>query len=95
MSQTNSKITYEQAQKIVIKTRNFYINSIIYVLVNLLLLGIDIIPDGRWDWSFWVIGGWGLTLAFEAFGVYAPNLNMYKKWEEKRIEEVMKNKNEY
>ena len=89
MSQKTSQFTYEQAKKQVVKTRNFYINFAIYILVNLLLLGIDIYPDGRWDWSFWVIGGWGLALGFEVAYVYAPNLNMYKKWEEKEIQKMM------
>jgi hypothetical protein len=89
MSQTNPKITYEQAKKQVIKTRNFYINFAIYVLVNARLFGIDWIPDKSWDWSFWVIAGWGLGLMFEAASVYFPNLNFYKKWEEEKIQEML------
>jgi|688.fasta_scaffold385108_3 hypothetical protein len=90
MSQKTSQITREQAKTQVIKTRNFYINSIIYILVNLLLLGIDILPDGLWDWSFWVIFGWGLGLMFEAISIYGPTSQLYQKWEEEKIDEVMK-----
>jgi hypothetical protein len=89
MSQKSSKISYEQAKKQVVKTRNFYINFTIYILVNLLLLGIDILPDGRWNWSFWVIFGWGIGLVFEAFAVYGPTSDLYKKWEEEKIDKAM------
>lgn len=92
MSEKTPQITYEQAKKQVLKTRNFYINFATYVLVNLLLLGVDILPDGTWDWSFWVISGWGLGLIFEGFGVFGVNFNFYKKWEEKKVEELIRKK---
>lgn len=90
MSQNNPQISYEQAKKQIIKTRNFYLNLTIYTFVNLLLLAIDVLPDRSWDWSFWVIFGWGIGIVFEAASLYIPNPNFYKNWEEKKIQDLMK-----
>jgi hypothetical protein len=38
--------------------------------VNLLLVGIWSITDPGYFWPIWVIGGWGIGLAFQAYDAY-------------------------
>jgi hypothetical protein len=41
-----------------------------YVLVNLFLVGIWALSDQGYFWPAWVIGGWGIGLAFQAYDAY-------------------------
>jgi hypothetical protein len=41
-----------------------------YILVNLLLIGIWALGDQGYFWPVWVIGGWGIGLAFQAYDAY-------------------------
>ena len=52
------------------KKQNFRNSLIAYVLVNLLLIGIWAISDSDSFWPIWVIGGWGIGLAFQAYDAY-------------------------
>lgn len=52
------------------KKQNFKNSLIAYVLVNLFLIGIWAISDSDDFWPIWVIGGWGLGLAFQAYDTY-------------------------
>lgn len=52
------------------KKENFRNSLIAYVLVNLFLIGIWAISDSDNFWPIWVIGAWGLGLAFQAYDTY-------------------------
>jgi hypothetical protein len=40
------------------------------VVVNALLVGIWALTGADYFWPIWVIGGWGIGLAFQAYGAY-------------------------
>jgi hypothetical protein len=52
------------------KKQNFRNSLIAYVLVNLFLIGIWAISDSDNFWPIWVIGAWGLGLAFQAWDTF-------------------------
>jgi len=42
----------------------------VYVCVNLVLIGIWALSGAGYFWPGWVIGGWGIAIAFQAWDVY-------------------------
>ncbi len=43
-----------------------------YVIVNAFLIVIWAVSGAGYFWPVWVIGGWGLGLAFTAYKAYGP-----------------------
>ena len=41
-----------------------------YLVVNALLIGTWAVSGAGYFWPVWVIGGWGIGLAFQAWGAY-------------------------
>jgi hypothetical protein len=41
-----------------------------YLVVNALLVGIWAVTGADYFWPIWVIGGWGIGLAFQGWGAY-------------------------
>jgi hypothetical protein len=52
------------------KKQNFRTSLVAYVIVNAFLVGIWALSDAGTFWPIWVIGGWGLGLAFQAYDAY-------------------------
>jgi hypothetical protein len=50
--------------------RDFRSHVAAYVLVNALLIAIWAFSGGGYFWPIWVIIGWGIGLAFNAWAVY-------------------------
>jgi 2TM domain len=50
--------------------RAFKQTAFAYVVVNLVLIGIWALSGADYFWPIWVIGGWGIGLAFQAYGAY-------------------------
>ncbi|MEM1322841.1 MAG: 2TM domain-containing protein [Bacteroidota bacterium] len=77
---------YEQARKRVKKRREFYGNSIAWVLTCSFLLFINLNTS---PWHLWVIYpflGWGISVAVQAYEVYGPTND---DWEDREIEREM------
>lgn len=89
---------YQQAKRHVKKIKGFYIHAMVYVLVNLFLIGLKAAKYGSWEdfWNqnqFWGIGFWGIGLAIHGLSVFIPSFFLGKDWEEKKIQEILeKNK---
>lgn len=47
-----------------------YRHALVYVLVNLLLIGINLLTGIGTLWCVWPLLGWGLGLAIHAAGVF-------------------------
>jgi hypothetical protein len=60
----------DQAIQSLKKKAHFRASLAAYVIVNLFLIGIWAISDSDSFWPIWVIGAWGLGLAFQAYGTY-------------------------
>jgi hypothetical protein len=52
------------------RKRAFKQTAFAYVVVNLLLVGIWAVSGAGYFWPVWVIGGWGIGLAFQGWHVY-------------------------
>ncbi len=55
------------------KRRGFYRHALAYVLFNALLIVIWAVGGRGFFWPVFVLVGWGIGLAFNAFDVFAPN----------------------
>lgn len=54
-----------------LKRKQAFRNSLIsYVLVNAVLVVIWAVSGSGYFWPVWVIGGWGIGLAFQAYHAY-------------------------
>lgn len=88
---------YLRAQKRVKKVKGFYVHLIVYLLVNIFLIGTIGFFSGYNN--IWVFGNfltpffWGIGLVFHAIGVFGPNLVFGKEWEDRKIKEYMDKEN--
>jgi uncharacterized membrane protein len=83
----NADDQYEQAQRRVRRLRGFYIHLLVYVVVNLGLLGLNLVT-GRPLWFFWATGGWGIGLLAHALSVAGWRF-LGREWEERKIRELL------
>lgn len=89
----NDNQEYEDARKRVKELKGFYSNLVTYVIVNIFLAAVNIITSPGHYWFIWVVIGWGIGLAFQAFSVFGKNILFGRQWEERKIKEYMdKNK---
>jgi uncharacterized membrane protein len=56
------------------RKRGFQIHLLVYVLVNIFLIGIWAVTGAGFLWPIFPLLGWGTGLAFHAWGVYAPHV---------------------
>jgi 2TM domain len=66
----NEEERREAAVKRLKDKREFRNHVAAYVLVNGLLVAIWALSGGGYFWPIWVIAGWGIGLAFNAWAVY-------------------------
>ena len=66
----NDEERREAAVKRLKDKRDFRNHVVAYVLVNALLISIWAFSGGGYFWPIWVIVGWGVGLAFNAWAVY-------------------------
>ena len=60
----------EQAIKAIKRKRDFKAHLVAYVIVNAFLVLVWYLSTGGYFWPIWVIGGWGIGLAFNAWEAY-------------------------
>jgi hypothetical protein len=81
---------------------SFRANALSYVLVNLFLIGIWWFSsggesptlgrtEGAYFWPIWPILGWGLGLAFHAYGAYGGGSGAVAREEEKLRQKYKQN----
>jgi hypothetical protein len=90
----HEKELYKLAQKRIKEIKGFYIHLIVYVVVNIFLFVINSsllskgninIHFGNFNLAFF----WGIGVAAHCASVFGPNLFLGKKWEEKKIKEIL------
>ena len=68
---TDEEDLRKEAVKSIQRKQSFKQTAFAYVVVNLLLIGIWAISGtDTYFWPIWVIGGWGIGLAFQAYDAY-------------------------
>lgn len=95
-NQDSNREAYEMARKKVKKLKNFYTHLIVYILVNayILIKHYSNLTEGEPFFSFETFSTaffWGIGLVANAFSVFVPYFVLGKDWEEKKINEYMKN----
>ena len=60
----------KQAREVVKKRRDFAAHVVSYVVINAMLIGIWAISGGGYFWPAWVMLGWGVGLALNAWDVF-------------------------
>jgi 2TM domain len=63
---------YNQAKARVEAKLGFYRHAIIYLLVNLLLLGINLSESPEYLWVKWPVFGWGIGLLAHGLSIFTP-----------------------
>ncbi len=88
------KELYNLAQKRIKEIKGFYIHLIVFILVNLFifLLNSNILSGGEIQIKISIFSlpfFWGIGLLAHWASVFGPNLFLGKKWEEKKIQEIL------
>lgn len=93
MEKTNQK--YLEAQKRVKELREFYNHLFTFIVINILLAGINYYTnEWAYPWFLWATFGWGIGLAFDAMKTFRLNPVFNKEWEERKIREYMEKDNQ-
>ncbi|MBW7675347.1 2TM domain-containing protein [Chryseobacterium chendengshani] len=88
------RIRYRAAEKRVKKLKGFYIHSIVFVFVNVLILVLKMTKlypeENFWSWEYLKLPlFWGIGLAAPGVSVFFPTVILGKRWEEEKIRELM------
>ncbi len=84
---------YQKAKKQVKEIKGFYSHLLSYVLVMMILAFINLKYTPEYIWFFWPLLGWGIGLFFHALKVFNWFPILDKNWEEKKIQQFMKEEN--
>lgn len=94
LSDNNIEEKYIQARKQLDELKGFYYHLITYILVIPFLIFINYKTYWDFHWFWFPILGWGIGLAFHAFHVFVNNNMLGKKWEQRKIEQFMREEEE-
>ena len=99
MEDRNKIDRYLEAQKQVEEIKGFYIHLVVYIIVNAFIIYGILSSIGLDQLNFWTFSTaifWGIGLFFHGYHLFGKNLLFGKKWEERKIKELMdKDKNEF
>lgn len=68
--------------------RAFWSHLASYVIVNAFLFGVDLMSDGRIEWAYWPLMGWGVGILFHALSTFNTHSEDFRK----EFEEWKKNR---
>jgi two-component system LytT family sensor kinase len=86
---------YVRARKRVEELKGFYYSLISYFLVIPFLIFIWYrYSQHTIQWFWFPVFGWGISLIFQAYRVYVDNGALGAKWEERKIQEYMREEDE-
>ena len=84
---------YRRAKEHIDNLRGFYIHATIYGIFVVFFIGLNI-RSSDFPWAIFPIAGWGLGLLGHASQTFKYNFIFGKKWEAKKIRELMKEEEE-
>jgi len=91
MKTTTSHTNYENARKRLENLKGLYWSVFAYIIVIPFLIFINF--KTSWHehkWFFYPMLGWGVGIAFQAYEVYGKDKYFGKSWENRKLEEFMK-----
>ncbi len=105
MEQDSKKdLAYLLAKHRAEKLKRFYLHSIIYLLLNPVIMAWKVIQDlnngADFNEAFFNFNAfstaiiWGLVLAIHAFSVFGPNVILGNDWEERKLKQYMREEEE-
>jgi 2TM domain len=81
----------EIATKRVRARRGFFWHVIVYVVINLFLIGIWYFTGKGYFWPGWVLGGWGIALILNAIAAFGKeDIWAEREAVEKEVERIKK-----
>lgn len=95
MEKYSKKSRYDRAKKKVAKIKGFYTHSIVYVIVNVLLLIVIYTGHGSVT-EFWNLGsfstaiGWGIGLLVHGVSVFGKDAFFGASWEKQKMQQFLK-----
>jgi len=90
LSDNNLEDKYIKAHQQVEELKGFYYNLVSYILVIPFLIFINYRTSWEFQWFWFPLFGWGLGLSFHAYHVFINNGFLGRKWEQRKIEEFMR-----
>ena len=85
----DEQANYERARRRVQQLRGFYVHLVVYVLVNVFLVGLNLFATPNRLWFYWPLFGWGIGIAIHAAAVFGGGWLWGNAWEERKIREFM------
>ena len=82
------KAAYQRARRKVAQIKGLCVHTTVYCIVIGGLFLINLLNGRPW-WFLWAALGWGVGLAFHAFGVYGTDALFGHDWEERKARELM------
>lgn len=80
----------QKAKEQVVKMKKFYNSLFSYAIFITALAGLNYYVNGfSHPWFLWAALGWGIGLLFQAGDAFQWNLGFGKKWEEKKVKELL------
>jgi uncharacterized integral membrane protein len=91
---TLEQIRYEDAVKKVKKLKGFYTHSLVYVVINIMVIIANVQNDEPGESffqfkTFMTAFFWGIGLLAHAMGAFIPYFILGKDWEERKINQLM------
>lgn len=80
---------YNKAKKKVEELKGFYGHLASFIMVNLVLIGINLATSPNHLWFYWATMGWGIGLFFHALKTFDYMPFFDKEWEQKKINEYL------
>jgi hypothetical protein len=94
MLRNNPDKDFVSAYRRMKRIKAFYVHFFIYLIVNFFLIAVNYSQssEGFWRWqTFSTAIFWGIGLVGHGFSVFNANFFFGKNWEERKIQEFMKN----
>jgi len=81
---------FEKAKQRVIKLKQFYEHLFMFILISIGLATLNFYQNS-WSnpWFLWAVISWGIGVGFHALFAFERNPIFGKKWEEKKINELL------
>lgn len=94
-SKYKEDVHYRNAKKKVDEIKSFYIHLLVYLVINIGIIVFGNREEGLWEalkdpWTYFTALSWGIGLLAHWAGVFGPNIFFGKKWEERKVQELMK-----